>query len=187
MCAKKIIFCLITIILNSLSGTAQNHRQFANWVCGDYSICKKENSASNILGTDQILNLSNIDSNNYWLTESYSIDKFEKQRLLHVVLLDSGYVGIDIYCLKNGKSIQTITSVKQIKLENYNKSNTTALKFYYNRSTRGFEVFNGPKDFFYLDKYSISIMCCNDFSTFYFDILKNEKELKLLKKQTSSF
>ena len=182
MCTKKMMLGLITIILISSSCMAQNHRQFANWVCGDYSIIKNANSASNILGVGQILNLSNIESDNYWLTEACSIDKFKKQRILHVVLLDSGYVGVDIYWLKNDKSIQTITSVKQIKLENYNKSNTTALKFYYNRSTRGFEMSNGPKEFFYLEKYSMSIMCCNDFTTFYFDILRNEKELKLLKK-----
>jgi hypothetical protein len=182
MRAKKKIFGLIVIILISSQGMAQNHRQFSNWICGDYSICKKENSGSNILGSGQIVNLSNIDSNNYWLTESYSIDKFKKQRLLHVVLLDSGFVGVDIYFFKNGQSINPINSIKQIKLENYNKSNTSTLKFYYNRAARGFEVVNGSENIFYLDKYSMSLMCCNDFSAFYFEIIKSEKELRLLKK-----
>ena len=110
-----------------------------------------------------------------------SLNNLKMQRLLHVVLLDSGYVGIDIYNLKNGKSNNAITSFKQIKFDNYQKVNLSKLIFYYNRPSRGFEIFNDSNRFFYLDKYSLSVKCCSDFSNFYFDLLKNEKELILLK------
>jgi hypothetical protein len=181
MCLGKKISGIILLLLINSVGIAQNHRQLSNWVCGDYSINKKENGISTIIGESHIVNLSNIDSSNYWLVEDMSLNNLKMQRLLHVVLLDSGYVGIDIYNLKNGKSNNAITSFKQIKFDNYQKVNLSKLIFYYNRPSRGFEIFNDSNRFFYLDKYSLSVKCCSDFSNFYFDLLKNEKELILLK------
>lgn len=182
MClGKKISGILILLLINTV-GFAQNHRQLSNWFCGDYSINKKENGISATVGESHIVNLSNIDSTNYWLVEDMYLNNLKRQRLLHVVLLDSGYVGIDIYNLKNGKSKNAITSFKQIKFDNYQKVNLSKLIFYYNRPSRGFEIFNDSNRFFYLDKSSLSLKCCSDFSNFYFDLLKNEKELILLKK-----
>lgn len=182
MSLKKKIFGLIITSLISSKGIAQNHRQFSNWLCGDFSINKKENAINSLVGQTHIANLSNIDSNNYWLVEDLSCDKLQRQRLLHVVLLDSGYVGVDIYNLKSDKSNQAITNFKQIKFSNYQKANFAQLIFYYNRPARGFEEFNNSKNTFYLDKYLVELKCCNSFSDFYFDSLKNEKELTLLKK-----
>jgi hypothetical protein len=175
----KKIFGILIFILIASSGVAQNHRQFSNWICGDFSITKKDNA---VIGQSHIVNLSNIDSNNYWLVEDISLNKLTRQRLLHIVLLDSGYVGVDIYNLKREKLIQAITSFKQIKFANYQKANLSKLIFYYNRPARGFEIYNNLNRVFYLDKYSLIVKCCGDFSDFYFDTLKNEKELTLLKK-----
>lgn len=178
----KKIFGILIFILIASSGVAQNHRQFSNWICGDFSITNKDNAVNFINGQSHIVNLSNIDSSNYWLVEDISLGKLARQRLLHVVLLESGYVGVDIYNLKSDKLIQAITSLKKIKFENYQKVNLSKFIFYYNRPARGFEIYNNPNQNFYLDKYSLSVKCCSDFSNFYFDTLKNEKDLTLLKK-----
>jgi hypothetical protein len=173
---KKIAFIILLFLISS-SGIAQNHRQFSNWFCGKYSINKKDNTSNISVGESQIVNLSNIDSNNYWLVEDMSLNNIKRQRLLHVVLLDSGYVCVDIYNLKNGKLNNAVTSFKQIKLDNYQKVNLSKLIFYYNRPSRGFEILNDSNRIFYLDKYNLTVKCCNDFSTFYFDVLNIKSEL----------
>ena len=177
MCLGKTISGIILLLLINSVGIAQNHRQLSNWFCGDYSINKKENGISASVGESHIVNLSNIDSTNYWLVEDLSLNNSKRQRLLHVVLLDSGYVGIDIYNLKNGKSKNAITSFKQIKFDNYQKVNLSKLIFYYNRPSRGFEIINDSNRFFYLDKYILSVKCCSDFSNFYFDVINIKNEL----------
>jgi hypothetical protein len=177
MCLGKKISGIILLLLINSVGIAQNHRQLSNWFCGDYSINKKENGISATVGESHIVNLSNIDSSNYWLVEDMSLNNLKRQRLLHVVLLDSGYIGVDIYNLKNGKSNNAITSFKQIKFDNYQKVNLSKLIFYYNRPSRGFEIFNDSNLFFYLDKYSLSVKCCSDFSNFYFDVVNIKSEL----------
>jgi hypothetical protein len=177
MCLGKKISGILILLLTNTVGFAQNHRQLSNWFCGDYSINKKENGISATVGESHIVNLSNIDSSNYWLVEEISLNNLKRQRLLHVVLLDSGYVGIDIYNLKNGKSKNTITSFKQIKFDDYQKVNLSKLIFYYNRPSRGFEIINDSNRFFYLDKPSLSLKCCSDFSNFYFDVLNIKSEL----------
>ena len=173
----KKIKAIVLLILISSPGFAQNHRQFSNWLCGDFSINKKVNGISSCIGEAHIINLSNIDSSNYWLVEDLSISKTKRQRLFHVILLDSGYVGVDIFDLKNDKSVQTITSFKQIKLDDYKKANLSNLIFYYNRPAMGFEIYNSSNRFFYLDKLTLSASCCNDFSNFYFDALNDKSEL----------
>lgn len=173
---------ILLLLINSVS-IAQNHRQLSNWFYGDYSINKNDKGINAKVGESHIVNLSNIDSTHYWLVEELSLNDLKRQRLLHIVLLDSGYVGIDIYNLKNGKSKNAIASFKQIKFDDYEKVNFSKLIIYYNRPSRGFEIINDSKRSFYLDKYSLSLKCCSDFSNFYFDLLKNEKELILLKKQ----
>lgn len=179
--SKKISGIILLLLINSV-GIAQNHRQFSNWFCGDYSINKKENGIVSVIGESHIANLSNIDSSNYWLVEDMPLNNLKRQRLIHVVLLDSGYVGVDIYNLKNGKSNNAITSFKQIKLDNYEKINLKKMIFYYNRQSRGFEILNDSNRIFYLDKYSLSLTCCSDFSAFYFDVLNTQSEL-LFKKR----
>ena len=182
MCLGKKISGIILLLLINSVGIAQNHRQLSNWVCGDYSINKKENGIIASVGESHIVNLSNIDSTNYWLVEDLSLNNSKRQRLLHIVLLDSGYVGIDFYNLKNGKSNNAITSFKQIKFDNYQKVNLSKLIFYYNRPSRGFEVFDDSSRGFYLDKFSLSLKCCSDFSTFYFEVLSTKSELLFNKK-----
>ena len=177
MClGKKISGIILMLLINSV-GIAQNHRQLSNWFCGDYSINKKENGISATVGECHIVNLSNIDSTNYWLVEDLSLNNSKRQRLLHIVLLDSGNVGIDFYNLKSGKSNNAIASFKQIKFDNYQKVNLSKLIFYYNRPSRGFEICNDLNRVFYLDKYSLSLKCCSDFSAFYFDLLSTKSEL----------
>jgi hypothetical protein len=177
MCLGKKISGIILLLLINSVGIAQNHRQLSNWFCGDYSINKNENGISATVGESHIVNLSNIDNSNYWLVEDMSLNNLKRQRLLHVVLIDSGYVSIDIYNLKNGKSNNAITSFKQIKFDNYQKVNLSKSIFYYNRPSRGFEIYNDLNRVFYLDKYSLSLKCCSDFSAFYFDLLSTKSEL----------
>jgi len=177
---KKVNSILILILICS-SGFAQNHRQFANWICGEFSINKKVNEVDVKIASSHIVNLSNVDSNNYWVVEDMTIDKIKKQRLLHLRLLDSGYVGIDVYELKNNNPIATISTVKQIKLENFQKINQTQMVFNYNRASRGFEFLRDANLSFYLDKYSLRINCCNDFSKFYYDKSTVENNLFLNK------
>jgi hypothetical protein len=178
---KKVNSILILILICS-SGFAQNHRQFANWICGDFSINKKVNEVDVKISSSHIVNLSNVDSNNYWVVEDMTIDKIIKQRLLHLRLLDSGYVGLDIYELKNNKAAATISNAKQIKLENYHKVNQTQIVFNYNRTSRGFELLRDANQSFYLDKYSCRINCCNDFSKFYYEKPTEQISLYLYKK-----
>lgn len=178
---KKINSIIILLLIYS-SGFAQNHRQFANWICGDFSINKKVNEVDVKIASSHIANLSNVDSNNYWVVEDMTIDKIKKQRLLHLSLLDSGYVGLDIYELKNNKPIATISTVKQIKLENYQKANQMQIVFYYNRKSRGFELQKDPNQLFYMDKFMLILNCCNDFSKFYYDKSKEQISLYLYKK-----
>lgn len=175
-CLRPISISII-LLLFCFTSKGQNHRQFSNWLCGDFSINKKVNGISSCIGEAHMVNLSNIDSSNYWLVEDLSISKTKRQRLLHVILLDSGYVGVDIFDLKNDKSVQTITSFKQIKLDDYKKANLSNLIFYYNRPAMGFEIYNSSNRFFYLDKLTLSASCCNDFSNFYFDALNDKSEL----------
>ncbi len=177
MTSLRTISISIILLLFCSTSKGQNHRQFSNWLCGDFSINKKVNGISSCIGEAHIVNLSNIDSSNYWLVEDLSVSKIKSQRLLHVILLDSGYVGVDVFVLKNDKSVQIITSFKQIKLDNYKKANLTNLIFYYNRPARGFEIYNSSNRFFYLDKSVLSASCCNDFSDFYFDALNDKSEL----------
>lgn len=175
-CLRPISISII-LLLFCFTSKGQNHRQFSNWLCGDFSINKKVNGISSCIGEAHMVNLSNIDSSNYWLVEDLSISKTKRQRLFHVILLDSGYVGVDIFDLKNDKSVQTITSFKQIKLDDYKKANLSNLIFYYNRPAMGFEIYNSSNRFFYLDKLTLSASCCNDFSNFYFDALNDKSEL----------
>jgi hypothetical protein len=177
---KKVNSILILILICS-PGFAQNHRQFANWICGDFSINKKVNEVDVKIASSHIVNLSNVDSNNYWVVEDMTIGKEKKQRILYVQLLDSGYVGVDIYELKNNKAVATISNAKQIKLENFQKINQTQIVFNYNRASRGFELLRDANLLFYLDKYSLRINCCNDFSKFYYDKSTVENNLFLNK------
>jgi hypothetical protein len=178
---KKINSIIILLLIYS-SGFAQNHRQFANWICGDFSINKKVNEVDVKIASSHIANLSNVDSNNYWVVEDMTIDKIKKQRLLHLSLLDSGYVGLDIYELNNNKAAATISNAKQIKLENYHKVNQMQLVFYYNRKSRGFELQKNSNQLFYMDKFMLILNCCNDFSNFYYGKSKEQISLYLYKK-----
>ena len=175
-CLRPISISII-LLLFCFTSKGQNHRQYSNWLCGDYTINKIVDGISSCVGEVHIVNLSNIDSSNYWIVEDLSVSKTKRQRLLHVILLDSGYVGVDVFDLKNDKSVQTITSFKQIKLDDYKKANLSELIFYYNRPARGFEIYNSSNHFFYLDKLVLSASCCNDFSNFYFDALNDKSEL----------
>ena len=177
---KKINSFIIMLLIYS-SGFAQNHRQFANWICGDFSIKKKVNEVDVKITSSHIVNLSNVDSNNYWVVEDMTMDKIKKQRLLHLGLLDSGYVGLDIYELKNNKAAATISNAKQIKLENYHRVNQMQIVFYYNRKSRGFELQKDPNQLFYMDKFMLILNCCNDFSNFYYDKSTRENKMFLIK------
>lgn len=181
MVPPRKLYSIIIFLLLTTSGFAQNHRQFANWIGGDFSIIKKVNEVDVKIATTQIVNLSNIDSNNYWLVEDMSFAKYKRQRVLHVQLLDSGYVGVDTYELKNNKAVSVLSNAKQIKLENYQKSNQTPLIFNYNRSARGYELLRNSNHLFYLDNVLVKLFCCSDFSKFYFDEFKNESKLLLIK------
>jgi hypothetical protein len=180
-CLRPISISII-LLLFCFTSKGQNHRQYSNWLCGDYTINKIVDGISSFIGEAHIINLSNIDSSNYWLVEDLSVSKTKRQRLLHVILLDSGYVGVDVFDLKNDKSVQTITSFKQIKLDEYKKANLSNLIFYYNRPARGFEIMKSENRFFYLDKFIFRVACCNEFSAFYFDALTKESELILIKR-----
>ena len=181
MISNKKVNSIFILIFICTSGFGQNHRQFANWICGDFSINKKVNEVDVKIASSHIVNLSNVDSNNYWVVEDMNIDKVKKQRILHLHLLDSGYVGLDIYELKNNKPIATISTVKQIKLENYQKANQMQIVFYYNRKSRGFELQKDPNQLFYLDKFMLILNCCNDFSKFYYDKSTRENKMFLIK------
>jgi hypothetical protein len=178
----KKINTIVLLILISSPGFAQNHRQFSNWFCGDYTINKIVDGINTSIATTHIVNLSPIDSNSYWLVEDLSVNKIKKQRLLHLNLLDSGCVGIVIYDLKNDKLVQAITSFSQINFNNYNLINKSTLVMFYNRPSKGFEILKSENRFFYLDKFNLRVECCNDFSAFYFDALRNESELILIKR-----
>jgi hypothetical protein len=182
MISNKKVNSIFILIFICTSGFGQNHRQFANWICGDFSINKKVNEVDVKIASSHIVNLSNVDSSNYWVVEDMNIDKVKKQRILHLHLLDSGYVGLDIYELKNNKPIATISTVKQIKLENYQKANQMQIVFYYNRKSRGFELQKDPNQLFYMDKFMLILNCCNDFSKFYYDKSKEQISLYLYKK-----
>ena len=103
MISNKKVNSIFILIFICTSGFGQNHRQFANWICGDFSINKKVNEVDVKIASSHIVNLSNVDSSNYWVVEDMNIDKVKKQRILHLHLLDSGYVVLDIYELKNNK------------------------------------------------------------------------------------
>ena len=178
---KKMVLIIILSLINS-SGIAQNHRQFSNWLIGDFSINDKKMDGSIMTIETHFVNLSNIDSNDYWIVEEILFDKVKSSRLFHIALLDSGYVGVDIYKLKPQNPIQVITSIKQIKLENYQKINVSQLVLFYNRAARGFEIKNTTSQLFYLNKYVLKLNCCNDFSDFYFQLLKKKQELVFIKK-----
>ena len=182
MSILKKINAIVLLILISSPGFAQNHRQLSNWFCGDYTINKIVDGTNTLVATIHIVNLSPIDSSNYWLVEDLSVNKIKKQRLLHLNLLDSGCVGVVIYDLKNDKLVQAITSFSQINFNNYNLINQSTLVMFYNRPSKGFEILKSENRFFYLDKFNLRVECCNDFSAFYFDALKKESELILIKR-----
>jgi hypothetical protein len=182
MSILKKINAIVLLILISSPGFAQNHRQFSNWFCGDYTINKIVDGTNTLVATIHIVNLSPIDSSNYWLVEDLSVNKIKKQRLLHLNLLDSGCVGVVIYDLKNDKLVQAITSFSQINFNNYNLINQSTLVMFYNRPSKGFEILKSENRFFYLDKFNLRVECCNDFSAFYFNALKKESELILIKR-----
>jgi hypothetical protein len=178
----KKINTIVLLILISSPGFAQNHRQLSNWFCGDYIINKIVDGTNTLIASTHIVNLSPIDSSNYWLVEDLSVNKIKKQRLLHLNLLDSGCMGVVIYDLKKDKLVQAITSFSQINFNNYNLINQSTLVMFYNRPSKGFEILKSENRFFYLDKFNLRVECCNDFSAFYFDALKKESELILIKR-----
>jgi len=183
MFAKSITGVLVFVLFACSNTYSQNHRQFANWFCGDFVIYQNTSKGDLEIGKCTTINLSPIDSPSYWLVENFSVGNMNSQRLLKITQADSGFLAVDVY--------QTTMLAKNLTLSIINKYKSTQLKkinqlpfiFYYNRSDRGFLLLKSEKSEFLLEKYHWTINCCNDFSKTYFESLKEKATLKFVKKE----
>lgn len=176
---KKIVV-LILFLQSWMQSFSQNHRQFASWLCGNYQINKSINNNDASIGAATFENLSDIESSNYWVLESVKINQVSKQRLLHVLLLDSGYVGVEEFGWKNSKKLDA-ASAKSLIPTQLTKLYDSMEVYVYNREQRGFVAFNSTPKGFIMDKYALVLKCCNHFANFYFKDCKTTDVVYLKK------
>jgi hypothetical protein len=171
MNALKKISISLALLFFCLNSIAQNHRQAVNWLSGNFKIESVVDSNKHIIGTSSFINLSPLDSSQYWVVEEFKSQNNIQKRIIKITLVDSGLVSLDFYKLPNNqmeiKSLEILRRVSS-RLE---KINTNSIIIEYNRPGRNFQLVRSAASQFVLDKFSLKLKCCNDFSTFYF---KNE-------------
>lgn len=183
MFAKRITGVLVLVLFACSNTYSQNHRQFANWFCGDFTIYQTTSIGDLEIGKCTTINLSPIDSPSYWLVENFSVGKMNTQRLLKITQADSGYVAVDVYQTTAPAKNLTLSMINKFKSSQLKKINKQSIVFYYNRTERGFLLLNNQKSEFLLEKYNWTINCCNEFSKTYFENIKEKATLKLVKKE----
>ena len=177
----KSIFLLSILMLSSCFLNAQNHRQFANWLCGDYTIKVGAVSNERTLGSISYYNLSNVDSSYYWIVEQSKCNGLTNTRILRISLLDSGYVGLEVFVF-NTMPKNEIKSLKAIDLSKLKKLPANQV-YFYDRPKRGFSNVTSEPTTMLLDKYQMNLSCCDLLSSYFFKQFKIEENatLKFLK------